>query len=48
MCRKTLEGVCSVFGVEERNLRASLKKMRDLGLIGERLFEWSDALRGRK
>ena len=45
MCRKTIEGTCAVHGVTERNLSASLKKMKEQGLIDERLFEWSDALR---
>ncbi|ARM00487.1 hypothetical protein BOC59_10900 [Burkholderia pseudomallei] len=45
MCRKTLEGVCGAHGVNERNLSASLKTMKELALIDERLFEWSDALR---
>ena len=45
MCRKTIEGVCAEHGVAERNLSASLKKMKENGLIDERLFEWSDALR---
>lgn len=45
MCRKTLEGICLAHGAAERNLAASLKKMRDEGLIDQQLFEWSDALR---
>lgn len=45
MCRKTIEGVCSEHGVAERTLYASLGKMKENGLIDERLFEWSDALR---
>lgn len=45
MCRKTLEGICSAHGVNERSLGASLKKMKEAGLIDDRLFEWSDALR---
>jgi hypothetical protein len=45
MCRKTLEGVCSAHGVEERSLSASLRKMKEKTLIDDRLFEWSDALR---
>jgi hypothetical protein len=45
MCRKTLEGICAAHGVTERSLVASLMKMKDQGLIDERLFEWSDALR---
>jgi hypothetical protein len=45
MCRKTIEGVCAGHGVNERNLSASLKKMKEVGLIDDRLFDWSDALR---
>ena len=46
MCRKTLEGeFCAAHGVNERNLMSSLKKMKDQGLIDDRLFEWSDTLR---
>jgi Domain of unknown function (DUF4145) len=45
MCRKTLEGICAANGITERSLTGSLKRMRDQGLIDERLFEWSDALR---
>lgn len=36
MCRKTIEGVCAEHGVTERNLSASLKKMKEVGLIDER------------
>ena len=45
MCRKTLEGICSVHGVTERSLAGSLKKMNEQKLIDDRLFEWSDLLR---
>jgi len=45
LCRKTLEGISKANNVNERNLMASLRKMKDDGLIDERLFEWSDALR---
>jgi hypothetical protein len=45
LCRKTLEGVCKSHGTNQRNLMASLKQMKDDGLIDERLHEWSDALR---
>jgi hypothetical protein len=45
MCRKTLEGVCEAYGVKERTLAASLKKMLDTDLIDKRLYEWSDQLR---
>ena len=45
MCRKTLEGICDAHGVSERTLAATLKKMLELGLVDERLFQWSDLLR---
>jgi hypothetical protein len=45
MCRKTLEGICAVHGVNERSLSTALRMMRSSGLIDERLFEWSDSLR---
>jgi hypothetical protein len=45
MCRKALEGVCGAHGVNERNLGGALRKMKEQGLIDERLFEWSDTLR---
>jgi len=45
LCRKTLEGICKAHDVGERNLMASLNKMKETGLIDERLHEWSDALR---
>lgn len=45
MCCKTLEGVCAAHGVTERNLSASLLKMKDEGLIDERLYEWGSSLR---
>ena len=45
MCRKTLEGICSVHGVMEKNLGLSLKEMKDKGIIENGLFEWAEALR---
>jgi hypothetical protein len=45
MCRKTLEGICSEYGASQRNLVQSLEKMRENGIIDERLFDWSNALR---
>lgn len=45
MCRKTLEGICATHNMSERTLAASLKKMKEDGLIDDRLFEWSDSLR---
>jgi hypothetical protein len=45
MCRKTLEGIAAVNGIKERSLVGALRVMRDQGLIDERLYAWSDALR---
>jgi hypothetical protein len=45
LCRKTLEGICKVHGVNERSLISSLRKMKEDGVIDESLYEWSDALR---
>lgn len=45
MCRKTLEGVCASHGVNAKSLAGMLKAMQTTGLIDNRLFEWSDALR---
>lgn len=45
MCRKTLEGVCQQHGVSANNLKASLGKLKEQGVIEGRLFEWADELR---
>ena len=45
MCRKTLEGICSVHGVKAKNLAAAIKEMKTKGIIESRLFEWAEALR---
>lgn len=45
MRRKTLESLCLEHGAEERTLEASLKKLKNDGVIEERLFEWAEALR---
>jgi len=46
MCRKTLEGICSVHGVKSSGtLAAQLKKLKENGTIESRLFEWAEELR---
>lgn len=45
MCRKVLEGLCNEHGITERGLAASLKKLRENGIIESRLFEWAEELR---
>lgn len=45
MCRKTLEGICAEHGITGGNLVTKLKKMKDKGIIENRLYEWADELR---
>lgn len=45
MVRRTLEGVCADNNITERILARPLEKMHTSGLIDERLFEWTQALR---
>jgi hypothetical protein len=45
MCRKTIEGLCDDQEVKTKNLDQSIKKLKTEGIIDERLYEWSDALR---
>jgi len=45
MCRKTLEGICSEHGVKSGTLAAELRKLKEKGVIENRLFEWAEALR---
>lgn len=45
MCRRTLEGFCSIKGAKEKNLALSIKKLKDNGIINEQLFDWADELR---
>jgi Domain of unknown function (DUF4145) len=46
MCRKTLEGICSVHGAKSSGtLAAQLKKLKENGTIENRLFEWAEELR---
>jgi endogenous inhibitor of DNA gyrase (YacG/DUF329 family) len=46
MCRKTLEGICSVHGVKSSgSLAVQLKKLKENGVIENKLFEWAEELR---
>lgn len=45
MCRKTLEGICAEHNISESNIETSLRKMKEQGIIENRLFEWADTLR---
>jgi hypothetical protein len=45
MCRKTLEGICSAHGIQERSLKGSIEKLREKGVVEGSLLAWADALR---
>lgn len=45
MVGRTLEGMCAQHGVHDKVLMKSLEKMRDKGLIDQRLFDWATELR---
>jgi Domain of unknown function (DUF4145) len=45
MCRKTLEGLAAEHGIKGKPLVASLKELKESGVIESRLYEWADALR---
>ena len=45
MCRKTLEGVYDKQGIRAKTLAEGMKKLHDAGIIDNRLYDWSDALR---
>lgn len=45
MCRRALEGFCTVKGIKEKGLEKSIKKMKDEGMINEQLYEWANQLR---
>jgi hypothetical protein len=45
MCRKTLEGICAVHGVQSGPLAVQLKILKESGTIENRLFEWAEELR---
>lgn len=45
MVRRTLEGVCALNNVHETPLARALEKLRDVGLIDDRLYNWARALR---
>jgi hypothetical protein len=45
MVGRTLEGVCIKNDIKKRNLVQGLEELRTRGLIDDRLFEWTQALR---
>lgn len=45
MCRKAMEGLCVEKNIKAGNLAAGLKKLKDEGVVDERLYRWADMLR---
>jgi hypothetical protein len=45
MVRRTLEGVCALHGVNQRNLHSALQEMATKDLLDGRLLKWADSLR---
>lgn len=45
MCGRMLEATCNLNNVTEKSLYQSLARMKTLGLIDGRLWEWADTLR---
>jgi hypothetical protein len=45
MCRRAIEGFCTIKGIKEKNLSLSIKKLKADGIINEQLFEWANELR---
>jgi hypothetical protein len=45
MCGRTIEGVCKHHDPKTKTLAAGLKKLKQDGVIDERIFGWSEALR---
>jgi len=45
MCRRAIEGFCTIKGIKENNLALSIKKLKADGIINEQLFEWANELR---
>jgi len=45
MCGRALEGVCKHHDSETKTLATGLKKLREDGVIDERIYSWGEALR---
>lgn len=45
MCRKTVEGICKEYNIENENLYKKLKLMKEQGIIDQNLYDWADTLR---
>ena len=45
MCGRTIEGVCKHHYASIKTLASGLKKLKDNGVIDNRIYEWGEALR---
>ena len=45
MCGRTIEGVCKNHDAKIKTLAAGLKKLRDDGIIDDRIYQWGETLR---
>jgi Domain of unknown function (DUF4145) len=45
MCGRAIEGVCKHHDAEIKSLATGLKKLRESGVIDERMYSWGEALR---
>ncbi|MCY7275814.1 MAG: DUF4145 domain-containing protein [Phormidesmis sp. CAN_BIN44] len=45
MCRKALDGLCTIHNITAPNLDKKLNKLKEQGLIEGSLFEWANELR---
>jgi len=45
MCRRAIEGFCTLKGITEKNLSLSIIKLKTEGIINDQLFEWANELR---
>lgn len=45
MCGRTIEGVCKNHDAKIKTLALGLKRLRDDGMIDDRIFQWGEALR---
>jgi hypothetical protein len=45
MCGKTIECICLEYKTKERLLQGGLKELLEKGIIDQKIFQWSEALR---
>lgn len=48
MCGRAIEAICKEHKTKSRNLAGGLRELKTKGVIDGRLFDWGEALRGRR